>query len=77
MANKRKRIEALSQKDIALILSALWDAKCWQESIADAHHHGLAEWHRSRENTAVAKRAEKQGARYAKLHDELKGENNE
>ena len=65
------------RRDIPVILAALWDAAQWQDSISDAHHRSLSPCHRSRENTATARRADKQQARYIALHDRLRAANAE
>jgi hypothetical protein len=49
----------------------LWDASCWQDSLYDAHPGSLRPSERTQENTAIAKRAEKQSTRYLKLHDKM------
>jgi len=63
-------------RDIPVILAALWDAAQWQDSLSDAYHRSLLPCHRSRKNTATAKRADRQRARYIKLHDRIHAANN-
>ena len=69
-------MKAIVRRDIPVILAALWDAAQWQGSISDAHHRSLLPCHRSRENTATARRADKQRARYIALHDRIRAANN-
>ena len=71
----RRRLDQLVRKNIPLILSALWDAAEWQDSINDAHYRSIKPWHRSAKNTAVAKKADRQRARYMKLADAIRGAN--
>ncbi|MFA5130657.1 MAG: hypothetical protein WC477_07165 [Patescibacteria group bacterium] len=63
------------RRDIPVILAALWDAAQWQDSISDAHHRSLLPCHRSRKNTATARRAEKQRQKYIKVHDRIRAAN--
>ena len=58
----RRRLDQLVRKNIPLILAALWDAAEWQDSI-------------NSRNTAVAKKADRQRARYMKLADAIRGAN--
>ena len=71
----RRRLDQLVRKNIPLILAALWDAAEWQDSINDAHYRSVKPWHRSAKNTAVAKKADRQRARYMKLADAIRGAN--
>lgn len=64
----------INKRDIKLIMSALWDASLWQDSIADAHYRSLMPCARTRENTATAKQADKLRDRYIKLHDRIREE---
>ena len=71
----RRRLDQLVRKNIPLILAALWDASEWQDSINDAHFRSVKPWHRSARNTAVAKKADRQRARYMRLADAIRGAN--
>ena len=68
-------MKAIVRRDIPVIIAALWDAAQWQDSISDAHHRSMLPCHRSRQNTATAKRADKQRDRYIKLHDRIRAAN--
>jgi len=59
----------LCRRDRLLILSALWDAKLWQESIADAHT--LEPWHQTADLTRTARAATRLARRYMRLHDRM------
>jgi hypothetical protein len=65
-------MKTILNRDIPVILAALWDAAQWQDSISDAHHRALLPCHRSRDNTATARRADKQRDRYIKLYDRIR-----
>jgi hypothetical protein len=67
-------MQGFSRRDVLLILAALQDAAEWQDSLSDAHHCSLSPWHRSRENTAWARKADRQRARYLKLAVRIKEE---
>jgi hypothetical protein len=56
-------------RDIPLLLSALWDAKLWQESIADAHT--LEPWNQTRDLTREAAKASRLAKQYERLHDRI------
>jgi hypothetical protein len=62
-------MRALVRRDIPLLLSAIWDAKCWQESIADAHN--LEPWHRTADTRREMGKALRLANRYARLRDRI------
>ena len=62
-------MNAVVRRDIPLLLSALWDAKLWQESLADAYT--LDPWRQTRDMTRTAARATRLAKRYARMHDKI------
>ena len=69
----RDTLKAIVRRDIPAILAALWDAKLWQESIADAHT--LEPWHQTRDLTHTAAKANRLAKRYTRLHDKIRKAN--
>lgn len=68
-------MKPLARRDIPLLLSALWDAKLWQESIADVHT--LEPWHQTPDQTRTVRAANRLAKRYENLHDKIKKANAE
>ena len=60
---------ALVGRDIPLLLSALWEAKLWQDSLVDAHTLGPG--NQTRWLTARANEARRMSRRYERLHDRI------
>ena len=61
----------MSRRDWPLIVQALTDAADWQDSISDAHHRAILPCHRSRQNSAWARRADKTRDRYLALQQRI------
>jgi hypothetical protein len=50
------RIHGLVGRNLKTIIEALWAAKLWEDSIADAHYFALSPHNRTPENKRIASR---------------------